>query len=60
MRLQERHKRDLKKAIEELTAEYNKAIEDGYVFKPMAFTLYHLWQKWDDIEYSRISNTGGD
>ena len=60
MRLQERHKRDLKKAIEELTAEYNQAIEDGYVFKPMAFTLYHLWQKWDDIEYSRISNTGGD
>ena len=57
MRLKERHKRDLKKAIEELTEEYNKAIENDYVFKPMAYTLYRLWQKWDEKEHSRISNT---
>lgn len=57
MRLQERHKRDLKKAIEELTAEYSKTIENDYVFKPMAYTLYHLWQKWDAKEYARITNT---
>lgn len=57
MRLQERHKRDLKKAIEELTAVYNKAVEDVYIFKPMAYTLYHLWEKWDAEEHSRISNT---
>lgn len=57
MRLQERHKRDLKKVIEELTAEYNKAIENDYIFKPMAYTLYHLWKKWDAKEHSRISNT---
>lgn len=57
MRLQERHKRDLKKAIEELTAEYNKAIENDNVFKPMAYTLYRLWQEWDVKEYSRISST---
>lgn len=57
MRLQERYKRDLKKAIEELTAEYNKAVENDCIFKPMAFTLYHLWQKWDSKEHSRVSNT---
>ena len=54
MRMKERYKKDLKKAIEELTAEYNKAIENDYVFKPMAYTLYHLWQKWDDKEHKRI------
>ena len=35
MRLKERHKRDLKKAIEELTAMYETNIENDYVFKPM-------------------------
>jgi len=57
MRLKEHHKRDLKKAIEELTAEYEKTVENDYVFKPMAYTLYHLRQKWDAKEHSRISNT---
>lgn len=57
MRLKERYKRDLKKAIEELTAEYTKTIENDFVFKPMSFTLYHLWQEWDAKEHSRISNT---
>ena len=57
MRLKERHKRDLKKAIEELTTMYETNIENDYVFFPMAYTLYHLWQKWDAKEHSRISNT---
>ncbi|MBQ1294363.1 MAG: hypothetical protein IIY21_10015 [Clostridiales bacterium] len=47
----------MEKAIEELTTEYNKAIENDYVFKPMAYTLYHLWEKWDAKEHSRICNT---
>jgi len=29
----------------------------GTDFKPMAYTLYHLWEKWDAKEHSRISNT---
>lgn len=57
MRLKERYKRNLKKVIEELTAEYNKSVENDYVLKPMAYTLYHLWKKWDAKEHSRISNT---
>ncbi len=51
------YERDLKKAIDELTEKYTNAIENDYVFKPMAFTLYHLWQEWDAKEHSRISNT---
>ena len=57
MRMKERHKRDLKKAIDELTAEYNAAIESDFVYKPMAYTLYHLWKVWDAKEDSRVSNT---
>lgn len=57
MRLKERHKRDLKKAIEELTAMYETNIENDFVYKPMACTLYHLWKVWDAKEESRISNT---
>ena len=57
MRLQERQKRDLKKAIDELTAEYTKALEKDFVFKPMAFTLYHLWQKWDAKEHARLERS---
>lgn len=57
MRLQERHKRDLEKAIEELTAEYTKVIENDNVLKPMSYTLYRLWERWDVKEHSRISNT---
>ena len=60
MRLQERYKRNLKKAIEELTAEYNKSVENDYVLKPMAYTLYHLWKKWDAKEHSRVSNTSAE
>lgn len=51
------YERDLKKAIEELTAEYTKTIENDFIFKPMSFTLYHLWTEWDVKEHSRISNT---
>lgn len=51
------YERDLKKAIEELTTEYTKTIENDFVFKPMSFTLYYLWQEWDVKEHSRISNT---
>lgn len=47
------YKRDLKKAIEELTEEYNKTLEKDFVYKPMSFTLYHLWQKWDSKEHIR-------
>ena len=34
-----------------------QTIENDFVFKPMAYTLYHLWQKWDAKEHSRTSNT---
>ena len=51
------YERDLKKAIEELTVKYTKTIENDFVFKPMSFTLYQLWQEWDIKEHSRISNT---
>lgn len=57
MRLKESHKRDLIKVIEELIVEYNKVVENDYVINPMAYTLYHLWEKWDAKEHSRISNT---
>lgn len=59
MRLQERYKRNLKKVIEELTAEYNKSVENDYVLKPMAYTLYHLWKKWDAKEHSRVHQQKG-
>ena len=42
--------KELQKVIMELTAEYAKALNNEHIFKPMAFTLYHLWQKWDDKE----------
>ena len=44
----------LQKAILELTAEYEKALDGDFIFKPMSFALYHLWQKWDAKEHKRL------
>ena len=50
--------KELQKVIFELTKEYTKALEDEYVFKPMAFALYHVWKKWDEKEHFKLLKGG--
>ena len=49
--------KELQKVIFELTKEYAKALEDKYIFKPMAFALYHVWKKWDAKEHARLERS---
>ena len=46
--------KELQKVISELTKEYAKALENKYIFKPMAFALYHVWKKCDEKEHSKL------
>lgn len=46
--------KDLLKAILELTKEYQSALKSKYIFKPMAYSLYKVWQHWDKKEHNRL------
>ena len=43
----------LEKVYVELTEEYEKAINNNYVFKPMEYALYQVWKKYDVKEKNR-------
>ena len=36
--------RPLKMAIAELNNQYNRAIQNPYIVKPIAYALYHTWR----------------
>lgn len=38
----------LQQAIMDLTESYDKALDNGYVLKPMAYALYDVWKKYDE------------
>ena len=45
-----RAEQKLNKAVKILTDEYNKALSDKYVQKPMAYALYQVWKHFDEKE----------
>ena len=46
----------LEKAIELLKEEYEKAKNQPFVQKPLAYALYHTWKKVDE----KLNNIGKD
>lgn len=50
----EKQSQDLQRVIKEISTEYEKALTTPYVFKPMAYTLYKVWSRWDSKEHKRI------
>jgi hypothetical protein len=39
--------------ISEFSKIYDKAVASPYIRKPIAYTLYKLWRKWDAKEKPR-------
>ena len=48
--------KNLANVIVELTKEYQQALKNPYVFKPMAYSLYRVWEHWDKKEHKRLEN----
>ena len=42
-----KHETDLDRAITELKKEYEQALRDNYIQKPLAYALYQVWKKVD-------------
>lgn len=54
----EKECKDLQQVFFDLSDEYNKALENKYVFKPISYALYRVWEKWDKKEHNRLEEGG--
>lgn len=47
----------LGKAIGDLISNYEDAIHNSQVYKPISFALYQTWQQWNEKEEPRKKKT---